>query len=38
VQQRVKKTVEDTAGIAVKSVKVTVDNIYSGTTYRPRVE
>jgi uncharacterized alkaline shock family protein YloU len=38
VQQRVKKSVEDTAGVRVESVKVIVDNIYSGITYKPRVE
>ena len=38
VQQRVKKSVEDTAGVAVKTVKVIVDSIYSGITYKPRVE
>jgi uncharacterized alkaline shock family protein YloU len=38
VQQRVKKSVEDTAGIAVKTVRVIVDSIYTGITYKPRVE
>jgi len=38
VQQRVKKSVEDTAGVEVKAVKVVVDSIYSGITYKPRVE
>lgn len=38
VQQRVKKSVEDTAGVIVKAVRVVVDSIYSGITHRPRVE
>lgn len=38
VQARVKKSVEDTAGIAVKHVKVIVDSIYGGITYKARVE
>jgi len=38
VQARVKKAVEDAAGIVVKQVKVTVENIYSGVTYKARVE
>jgi len=38
VQERVKKSVEDSAGVVVKHVKVTVENIYTGITYKPRVE
>lgn len=38
VQGRVKKSVEDASGVAVKSVRVIVDSIYSGITYKPRVE
>lgn len=38
IQSRVKKAVEDAAGIAVKQVKVVVDSIYSGVTYKARVE
>ncbi len=38
VQGRVKKSVEDASGITVKNVKVIVDSIYSGVTYKPRVE
>jgi uncharacterized alkaline shock family protein YloU len=38
VQQRVKKSIEDTAGVIVKAVRVVVDSIYSGITHRPRVE
>lgn len=38
VQGRVKKSVEDASGIAVKNVRVIVDSIYSGVTYKPRVE
>lgn len=38
VQSRVKKAVEDASGIIVKQVKVVVDSIYSGVTYKARVE
>ena len=38
VQTRVKKSVEDNAGINVSDVKVIVDCIYSGATYKSRVE
>jgi uncharacterized alkaline shock family protein YloU len=38
VQGRVKKSVEDASGIMVKNVRVIVDSIYSGVTYKPRVE
>jgi uncharacterized alkaline shock family protein YloU len=38
VQGRVKKSVEDASGIAVRNVRVIVDSIYSGVTYKPRVE
>lgn len=38
VQSRVKKAVEDASGVSVKSVRVIVDSIYSGITYKPRVE
>lgn len=38
VQNRVKRSVEETSGIAVKNVKVIVDSIYSGVTFKPRVE
>lgn len=38
VQGRVKKSVEEASGIAVKNVKVIVDSIYSGVTYKARVE
>ena len=38
VQGRVKKAVEDASGIDVKQVKVIVDSIYSGVTYKARVE
>lgn len=38
IQSRVKKAVEDAAGIVVKQVKVVVESIYSGITYKARVE
>jgi uncharacterized alkaline shock family protein YloU len=38
VQGRVKKAVEEASGIMVKNVNVIVDNIYSGITYKARVE
>lgn len=38
IQSRVKKAVEDAAGIIVKQVKVVVESIYSGVTYKARVE
>lgn len=38
VQQRVKKSVEECSGIAVSDVRVIVDSIYSGITYKARVE
>jgi uncharacterized alkaline shock family protein YloU len=38
VQGRVKKAVEEASGIMVKNVNVIIDNIYSGITYKARVE
>ncbi|MGI6669203.1 MAG: alkaline shock response membrane anchor protein AmaP [Acetivibrionales bacterium] len=38
VQARVKKAVEEASGVMVKNVNVIVDNIYSGITYKARVE
>ncbi|NLK86996.1 MAG: alkaline shock response membrane anchor protein AmaP [Clostridiaceae bacterium] len=38
VQGCVKKSVEDASGITVRNVRVIVDSIYSGVTYKPRVE
>ena len=38
VQLRVKKAVEESSGILVKNVRVIVDSIYSGATYKARVE
>ena len=38
VQNRVKKAVEEASGIIVKNVKVIVDSIYSGVTFKARVE
>jgi len=38
IQARVKKSIEESAGIAVENVRVVVDNIYSGSIYKPRVE
>jgi uncharacterized alkaline shock family protein YloU len=38
VQGRVKRAVEESCGIAVNDVKVVVDSIYSGATYKARVE
>jgi uncharacterized alkaline shock family protein YloU len=38
IQMRVKKSVEECSGIAVKDVKIIVDSIYSGMTYKSRVE
>lgn len=38
VQLRVKKSVEESSGIPVKDVRVIVDSIYSGVTYKARVE
>lgn len=38
VQGRVKKSVEDSSGVTVKNVRVIVESIYSGVTYKPRVE
>ena len=38
IQTRVKKSVEESSGITVNDVKVFVDSIYSGITYKPRVE
>jgi len=38
VQNRVKKSVEEASGIAVRNVKVIVDSIYTGITYKARVE
>ncbi len=38
VQERVKKSVEESSGIAVNEVKVIVEGIYSGTVVKTRVE
>ena len=38
VQERVKKSVEESSGINVKEVKIIVDSIYSGTLSKTRVE
>ena len=38
VQGRVKKAVEESSGIPVKQVRVFVDSIYTGLTYKARVE
>ena len=38
VQNRVKKAVEEASGISVKNVKVIVDSIGSGVTFKARVE
>ena len=38
VQNRVKKSVEEASGIEVKNVKVIVESIYSGVTFKARVE
>lgn len=38
VQERVKKAVEESSGISVKQVKVIVDSIFTGMTYKARVE
>lgn len=38
IQLRVKKSVEDSAGINVHNVKVLIENIYTGTVYKARVE
>ena len=38
VQERVKKSVEESSGISVKEVKVIVESIFSGTINKTRVE
>lgn len=38
MQSRVKKSVEECSGIGVNNVKVMIENIYSGATYKSRVE
>lgn len=38
VQTRVKRSVEESAGIEVKEVKVLIDGIYTGNVYKARVE
>jgi uncharacterized alkaline shock family protein YloU len=38
MQSIVKKSVEESSGIAVEEVRVLVDGIFSGTGYKPRVE
>lgn len=38
IQSKVKKSVEESSGIEVKDVKIVVDNIYTGVTYKARVE
>ena len=38
LQGKIKKSVEESSGIAVKEVKVIIDGIYSGSGYKPRVE
>lgn len=38
IQNKVKKSVEESSGISVSGVNVIVDDIHSVTTYRPRVE
>lgn len=38
IQARVKKSVEESSGVTVNDVKVFVDSIYSGMSYKPRVE
>ena len=38
VQERVKKSVEESSGINVKEVKIVVDSIYSGAVNKTRVE
>ncbi len=38
VQERVKKSVEESSGISVKEVKIIVDSIYSGAISKTRVE
>ena len=38
IQGRVKKAVEEAAGISVKNVKVVVESIFSGVTFKARVE
>ncbi|NJD03553.1 MAG: alkaline shock response membrane anchor protein AmaP [Ruminiclostridium sp.] len=38
VQERVKKSVEESSGIDVKEVKIIVDSIYSGALSKTRVE
>ncbi len=37
IQAKVKKAVEDSTGILVDEVKVSVDNIFSGPVYRPKI-
>jgi len=36
IQMKVKKTIEDNTGISVGEVKVVVDNIFNGPTYKPK--
>jgi uncharacterized alkaline shock family protein YloU len=38
MQSIVKKSVEESSGVAVEEVRVLVDGIFSGTGYKPRVE
>ena len=38
IQARVKRSVEESSGVAVNDVKVVVDSIYSGAGFKPRVE
>lgn len=38
IQSKVKTAVEESSGIVVSGVKVTIDGIYSGTLYKARVE
>jgi uncharacterized alkaline shock family protein YloU len=38
IQLRVKKAVEEASGVSVKNVKVIVESIFSGITYKARVE
>ncbi len=37
IQVKVKKAVEDSTGILVDEVRVSVDNIFSGPVYRPKI-
>ena len=38
IQAKVKKAVEESSGIGVADVKVIIDNVYSGSVYKARVE